>query len=293
MGNRARTAALALAILALVGGAIFWTRARTSPSRPALASTPEPSAAKSREPSAPAKIPDNSPPAESKAPEPAPDPGTPRPGETLEFSADVSKLTNVANLRLQVLNRSDFQGKSAWHLRAFAHTENPLRMIFELDDQFDSYSDAGTFSSLQYEMHLSERGEKVNSVQRMVTNDGDRPEPSITAAHVLPGTRDPLGFMQYLRTVDWSKTREARSPVYDGHKLYDVRASAGQASQSVMVPAGTYSASRIDIHVFENGIEMKDARFSLYLVNNAARTPALLEAVLPFATARVELVSAK
>jgi hypothetical protein len=38
---------------------------------------------------------------------------------------------------------------------------------------------------------------------------------------------------------------------------------------------------------------MKDASFVLYLANNAARTPVLLEAVMPFATARVELQQVK
>ena len=113
-------------------------------------------------------------------------------------------------------------------LQAFAHTENPLRMVFELDDQFDSYSDAGTMTSLQYEMHLNERGQKVDSVQRM-TATGKEPAPAnATETRVLPGTRDPLGMMQYLRNVDWTKTAEVRSPVYDGHKLYDVQGEARQ-----------------------------------------------------------------
>lgn len=292
MSVRVQTGVLAAVALALAAGAFFWIHTRTEQTHPALASAPEPnSAVNTREVPAPSKPPQPS--VERKRPEPEADPGTPRAGEILEFAADVSKLNNVANLRLQVLSRSDFQGKNAWHLRAFAHTENPLRMIFELDDQFDSYSDAGNFSSLQYEMHLNERGEKVNSVQRMVTSGEDRPSPNTTAARVLPGTRDPLGLMQYLRGVDWAKTHEVRSPVYDGHKLYEVRALADASSQNVTVPAGKYLASKIDIQVFDNGAEMKDARFSLYLENNAARTPVLLEAVLPFATARVELVSAR
>ena len=294
MSVRAQTGILGLVALALAAGAFFWIHTRTDRTRPALASAPEPSSPSTHEVPPPGKPPQPS--AEPKKSQPETelqaDPGAPRAGEVLEFAADVSKLSNVANLRLQVLNRSDFQGKNAWHLRAFAHTQNPLRMIFELDDQFDSYSDAGTFSSLQYEMHLNERGEKVNSVQRMVTSDQDRPAANTTAAHVLPGTRDPLGLMQYLRSVDWVKIREVRSPVYDGHKLYDVRASAA-SSHNITVPAGTYSASKIDIHVFDNGAEMKDASFSLYLANNAVRTPVLLEAILPFATARVELLSAK
>jgi hypothetical protein len=84
-----------------------------------------------------------------------------------------------------------------------------------------------------------------------------------------------------------------RCPVYDGHKLYDVRAKLGAAAEKVNVPAGDYTALKIAIRVFDNGVEMKDASFALYLANNAARTPVLLEAVMPFATARVELLKAK
>ena len=215
-----------------------------------------------------------------------------RAGEVLEYSANVAKLNNVADLRLQVDERRDFLGRSAWHLQAFAHTENPLRMVFALDDQFDSYSDAASMTSLQYEMHLNERGQKIDSVQRMTATGRDVAPQNVTEARVLAGTRDPLGMMQYLRGVDWSKTPEVRSPVYDGHKLYDVRAREESGSQEVSVPAGNFRASKISIHVFDNGVEMKDAQFALYLANNAARTPVLIEAVIPVATARVELVKA-
>lgn len=214
-------------------------------------------------------------------------------GEVLEFAADVAKLSNVANLRLQIVERRNFFGKTAWHLQAFARTENPLRMMFELDDQFDSYSDATTLSSLQYEMHLNERGEKQESVQRMITNGTESAAPNATQTHVVPGTRDPLGLMQYLRTVDWNRVRELHGPVYDGHKLYEVRAAYIGADENVVVPAGNFASSKIDLRVFDAGVEMKDAHFTLYLASNPARTPVLLEAVMPFATARVALVKMK
>jgi len=213
-----------------------------------------------------------------------------RAGEVLEFSASMAKLNNVANLRLQVGERRDFLGKSVWHLQAFAHTENPLRMVFALDDQFDSFSEASSMTSLQYEMHLNERGQKVDSVQRMTATGREVAPSDVTEARVLPGTRDPLGMLQYLRGVDWSQIPEVRSPVYDGHKLYEVRARRESAAEVVSVAAGNFRASKIAIHVLDNGAEMKDAQFSLYLANNALRTPVLIEAVIPVATARVELV---
>jgi len=221
------------------------------------------------------------------------DPGLPlKAGETLEYTANVAKLSNVATLNVKVVGRGNFAGKNAWHLQATAHTQNPLRMVFELDDQFDSYSDAGTLASMQYEMRLSERGQKVESLQRMTASDKEPAPADASAARVLPGTRDPLGMMEYLRNVDWSKTPEVRSPVYDGHKLYDVRAKPA-GSEAVEVPSGKYAASKIGIRVFEDGVEMKDASFTLYVANDAAHTPVLLEAVLPFATARVELLKSK
>jgi hypothetical protein len=218
---------------------------------------------------------------------------SPRPGESLEFAANLTKLNStLADLKILVSEKRNFYGKSSWHLQAFVHTENPYRMVFELDDQFDSYSEAGNFASQQYEMHLSERGQRVDLVQRMVSSPKEPAPADATAARVPPGTRDPLGLLQYLRGVDWSKTPEIKSPVYDGRKFYEVRAVLLSKSEAVKVPAGNYTATKIEIHVYDNGAEMKDAHFLLYLSNTAARIPVLLEAILPIATARVELTKA-
>jgi hypothetical protein len=287
----------AVAALGLAGAAFYWLHGRNGASPPAIAAAPIAAAPeKSSDPtektlgSAPLSHAGEG----KKAAAPEADPGLPlRTGEVLDFTADVAKLSNVANLRLQVAERRSFLGKNAWHLQAFAHTESPLRMVFELDDQFDSYSDAGTLSSLQYEMHLSERGQKVDSIQRM-TATGKEPAPAdATEARVLPGTRDPLGMMQFLRRVDWVKTPEVRGPVYDGRKLYEVRAALAGSAEAVTVPAGSYTANKIEIRVFNGGEEMKDAHFYLYLDHDPLHTPVLLEAMLPFASARVALKSKK
>jgi hypothetical protein len=276
-----------------VAGAFYWLRARAGQPLPDVAG-PEPPGfqegllANAQPKAAPGKPVSGD--RTKKTSPPAPVELALKTGEVLNYTADVAKLQNVATLTLKVAGHGNFLGKSVWHLQAAAHTLNPLRMVFELDDQFDSYSDTGTLASVQYEMRLNERGQKVQSVQRM-TATGKEPAPAdATEARVTPGTRDPLGFMQFLRTTDWASTSQVRSPVYDGHKLYDVHAKLASANVAVGVPAGDFRASKIEIHVFENGVESKDASFALYLANDATRTPVLLEAVMPFATARVELV---
>ena len=287
-----------LLLLLLLGGLVYWKMAKRPAPNSSLRARPVPAetnrSSSGPRPAAPSgDLSAVGPPVKKESASPAPV-FAPRAGETLEYDATVTKLNStVANLKLTVNEKGNFGAKPSWHFQAFAHTENPYRMVFELDDQFDSYSDAGNMSSLQYEMHLNERGQKVDSVQRMLPSVQDPPPDGASAVRVLPGTRDPLGMLQFLRSVDWSKTPEVRSPVYDGRKLYDTRAALVGSATAVTVPAGKFTASQIEIRVFDNGTEMKDVHFFLYLANDALRTPVLMEAVLPVATARVELTKAK
>jgi len=218
-----------------------------------------------------------------------------RPGEALDYAASFSKLNNVGAIRLAVVERRDFYGRPAWHLQAFAHTLNPLRMIFELDDQFDSYSDASTLVCFQYELHLHERGQTADSILRLSADDrpASWPPSGAATARVLPGTRDPIGMAQFLRTVDWAKVKEVRAPVYDGHELYEVAGRPVETGVRMQVPAGAYSTTRIELRVFERGVEVKDTHFNLWLANDAGQTPVQLQAELPFGSAQLRLTHAQ
>jgi Protein of unknown function (DUF3108) len=291
---------IVFALLIVLGGLLYSKLSRTVAPPPPVA-THWPSTLPSTPPPSPAlpsaHPPVRSTPAESVANEEnsTAEPGfVLRPGETLEYDANLPKLNSrVANLKIVAAEKRNAGGKGSWHLQAFAHTENPYRMVFELDDQFDSYSDAGSMTSLQYEMHLSERGQKVDSVERLLSSPRDPAPLGTSAARVLPGTRDPLSMLEYLRSVDWTRTTEVHSPVYDGRKLYEVRAVLVGKSAPVSVTAGKFNTLKIEIHVLDNGTETKDAHFLLYLTNDPTRLPVLMEAVLPVATARVELTKAK
>lgn len=288
MSSRKSFVSVLIVALLLAGAGFAWLHFRGGSSQAVTNFTPIASSAEQPTAAEPAKA--GTPPEGkevSKAPI-VPPAYSPTPGETLNFSASFAKVNNVATLQIEVVGEKEMQGKAAWHLKAGAQTQNPLKMVFPLDDRFESYSDANSFTGLRYEMHLNERGVKVESIQQL-TPTAKEPAPiGVTQARVLPGTRDPLGFLQYLRSLDWSHPREVRGPVYDGHKLYDVRAKL-TGNAEVKVPAGKFSASAIDVRVFDNGQEMKDAHFTLYLSKDSARAPVLLEAVLPVGEARVEL----
>jgi hypothetical protein len=222
--------------------------------------------------------------------EPAPELSAPfRAGEQLTYRVLWSKYAvKAANLQLLVTERRPFYGKEAWHFQARAHTMDTVRLLYEIDDQFDSYSSPGDLLSLQYEMYLQEQGKSETSVLRMSSERNPAPSP-VPQVRVPAGTRDSLSFLQYLRQIDWSHTSEIRCPVFDGRKIYEARAHLGAARGAVKVPAGEFSAARIDVRVFESGQKEPTGTFGVWISLDGARMPVLIEAEIPFGTARVEL----
>jgi hypothetical protein len=213
-----------------------------------------------------------------------------RTGETLNYRVSWAAFSNAASLQLSAPERRNLFGWQAWHFRGEAHTLSPVRTLFSVDDQFDSYTDAFTLESRQFETHLNEMGKSTNQVQRL-TPAGQTSRAPAPIVVVLPGTRDPLGALYALRSVDWQRTPEFRAPVYDGRNVFEMRAARDAADDPVKVPAGTYSASRISVRVFQYQKEVAAIHFVTWIASDAARTPVLMEADLPFGNLRAELTS--
>lgn len=216
-----------------------------------------------------------------------------RPGEKLDYRILWTKFAlNAASVHLAVRERRPFYGQQAWHFQAVAHTVDTTRLLFALDDQFDSYTETVGLTSLQFEMYLREQGKQQDSILRLST-DGDPAPGTGAAVRVLPGTRDALGFLHYLRSVDWQRHREVHCPVFEGRKLYEVKARLALERGEVSVPAGKFAASRIALRVFEHGREVPQTSFALWLAQDAARTPVLMEVEVPFGSGRIELTRAQ
>jgi len=210
-------------------------------------------------------------------------------GESLQYRVLFSKYSvNAAKVETSVIEQRDFFGHPAWHFRAVAHTLDTMRMLFQIDDEFDSYAASASLFSLQYEMYLHEQGKEQSTLYRMTT-DADPAQPNVTAVRVTPGTRDAINFLYDLRATDWQRTPELRAPVFDGHRLYDVVARVDTPQGNVSVPGGNFPAYRVAIRLFDHGKELTDTRLWVWFARNAAHTPVLVEAEIPFGTARIEL----
>jgi hypothetical protein len=213
-----------------------------------------------------------------------------RAGEKLNYQVAWSAFLNAASVQLNVPERRDLYGWSTWHFRASMHTQGTARNLFVIDDQFDSYTDAAMTESRQFETYLNEMGRKQEQVLHFIAEGetSKAPGPSVI---VLAGTRDPLGAFYAMRTVDWQRTPEVRTPVYDGRNVYEMRAKMEAAKEDVKVAAGSFAATRVSVEVLQNGKEMSAISITVWLANDAARTPVVMQAEMPFGNVRAELTS--
>jgi hypothetical protein len=210
-----------------------------------------------------------------------------RTGEKLFYEVGWMSMTQAATAELSVLPRLDFYGHPAWHFQAVAHTQDPLRYVMILDDQFDSYADARTLVTRQYEMYLNEQGKR--GTKKLALNERTPGSAMISAP---AGTRDPLATLYALRANNWQKRPEMFSPVYDGTHFYQMLARIETAHDSVTVPAGTFNATRISVNVSsrDSGTSMQ---FTIWLANDPARTPVEVDADVPVGTVRGVLIRAQ
>lgn len=211
--------------------------------------------------------------------------------ESLVYSGAWLSLNDVLAVQLSANDDRPFNGHPVWHFQAKLQTKNPLHYVLAVDDHFDSYSAHTDFAGEQFEMHLNEGSKIENHILRMTPSQTPLPA-GATQAQVAHGTRDALGFLYYLRTVNWQQTTDVRSPVFDGRKVYDVHATVVASRKDVTVAAGKFAATGLSIRPYINGKELADTKITLWIAQDAAHTPLLIELELAFGSGRVELTQA-
>jgi hypothetical protein len=209
-------------------------------------------------------------------------------GETLNLSGGFLGMTGVIIAKLSVIDDHAFYGRPAWHLQGRVQTLNPLKYVYAVDDQFDSYSSQPDVTGMQFELYLHESGKNETHVLRLANVPG-APTNGVVQVPLPANTRDPLDFLYYIRTINWQQTPELHTQVFDGSKIYNVIVNVTTPSAETRVQAGTFTATGLGIRAFEGNTEVTNMKITIWIANDAAHTPVLIDVALPFGSGRVEL----
>jgi Protein of unknown function (DUF3108) len=210
-------------------------------------------------------------------------------GEILNYRIDWQRYAGAAVAQLQVVDRGNFYGSQSWHFRASVHTAEPIRALYPMDDQIDSYALLAGLESRQYQEHFREFG-KPEDTDLALVSPGEASNGPLPRVIVPLGTHDAVSAIYSLREVDWLRTPEFRIPVFDGQNVYEMVAKPN-TPMGIHVAAGDYKATEIEIRLLEGNQEIPDEHFKIWLADDAARTPLLCEADLSIGTLRIELTS--
>lgn len=212
-----------------------------------------------------------------------------RVGEVLNYRIDWQRYAGAGLAQLRIVDRGDFYGSLAWHFRASVHTAQPLRALYPMDDQIDSYALVPGLRGRGYEEHFREFGQPQDTSRTLVA-PGEVSEARAPRVIVPRGTRDLVSAIYLLRVTNWSEQPELRVPVYDGQNVYEMVAKAGDPSE-LRLGGGNYQAREIAIRLLDGKKEIPDESFRIWLAEDGARTPLVGEADLPMGKVRMELTS--
>jgi Protein of unknown function (DUF3108) len=211
-------------------------------------------------------------------------------GEVLQYRLSWSAFPVAATITFSVPEEREFYGSRVFHFRATGGTVPPLRKLFVIDDQFDSYSEMFSFTSHEYDSQRNELGSEHTSRFQLIAA-GSRPHTGTPSAVVPPGTRDPVGLLESLRVQNWQSSPELHVPVFEGSDVYDVRASKNATPAQISVPAGNFAADEITIQCSEPGKDLSKVRFTVWISRDLQRLPVRMRAELPLGTFLVDLTA--
>lgn len=213
-----------------------------------------------------------------------------RSGETLRYEVSWNSFPDAASLILSVLPPKSTFPASDWLFQAVARTLGRVHALYAMDDRLDSDSAGRSLASREFDLHRDEPQRKEDRILQLLY-PGESPGSAPPHVMVPRGTRDPLGVLYALRSVDWQKTADWSATVYDGYDVYWLRAHREAAPEFVEVPAGRFAATRISIRLFQENCEVPGKKFIVWLAQDSARTPVRIEAELRGKTLRAQLVA--
>jgi hypothetical protein len=218
--------------------------------------------------------------------------GLPSP-ETLTYRVEWRLITaGRARLEWSSLPR---QNQQAWQTKLRLESVGLVSKLFKVDDQYSSILNQN-FCAVSSEM-TSHEGSRARDTRvsfdygshRANYLERDLNKNSVAAAQEteIPScVHDVIGGLYYLRTLNLEPGQSTTVPVSDGKKSVMARVEA-QAREQIKTPAGTFSAVRYELFLFDNVLYRRSAHLYIWLSDDRRKLPVQIRVKMQITTGTI------
>ncbi len=207
-------------------------------------------------------------------------------GESLEFKILYGSMP-AGYARLEVESREG-PGGEHYRITSTARSNRAVSLFFEVDDRVVADVDAVTYQTRRFEKDLCE-----GPFEKHVVFTCD-PEGVVRSGEEclspMPGTRDVLSALYYVRGLDLQVGQEIDIDTFEGNKTYRARVKV-VGEERVATPAGDFDCLVIEPEI-EEGIFGKAGRLVVWVTDDALKIPVLVKSSVSVGSFVAELVSA-
>lgn len=208
-------------------------------------------------------------------------------GERLEFRIRYGSMP-AGYARLEV-ESCEGPGGELYRITSVARSNALVSLFFEVDDRVTAEIDAVTYQTRRFEKDLREGPFEKHVVftcdPEGVVRSGEK------CLSPMPGTRDVLSALYYVRGLDLEVGQELEIDTFEGGKIYRACVKV-IGEERVMTPAGSFDCLVIEPEV-EEGIFGKAGRLVVWVTNDALKIPVLVKSKVSVGSFVAELVSAR
>jgi hypothetical protein len=191
-------------------------------------------------------------------------------GETLKFEILYGSIP-AGHAWLEVKNKATGDG-DIYRITSRATSNRLVSVFFKVNDTVVSEVDAATFEPRYFEKRLREGPLRRNEI---VTYHGDSARSQGETFHIVPGTRDILSALYYIRGRQLSVGEEIPVKTFENGKSYDARVRVLRRER-VSTVRGDLDCLVVE-PIIDQGIFAKAGRLLIWLTDDALRIPVLMK----------------
>ncbi len=200
-------------------------------------------------------------------------------GETLRFSVRYGPI-QAGKMTLEVLPMEVWGQDTVWHFRTRAWTEGPIRWIFTVADQIDSWVSASLFATRRYTKYLRE-----GRYQAQVEVDYD-PSRGIaiypdTILEIPKGALDPLALYYYLRQQNLAVGETLRVPFHVDRRSRMLRIRVVK-EEEIQTPQGRFRCWVVEPDLEGAGLLKGKGHLKVWISKDPRRLPVKIQTKLNF-----------